>query len=233
MLLSLAERRHGKDRSGGKGCGYAASLGQRKRVAHIPTAADAAGSSLIFEGQEQARLHLNFGGPWSHGWGPLQTPGSNNEAGETRQHPGLGLSDRCNQHTVGQWVGLLGSLVLFRIFERHVSLYVPPRTANLFDLYLQCISNIDRQEAIVMRTCRYHVPRLELEPLAKPGQLIGNFVRHKARIKILTEFAVYPGLDLKIVRIWNFVARHDPWSTGAECVLAFGNDKTATNEAPH
>ena len=40
-------RRHGHDRSGGEGCGYAASLGQRKRVAHIPTA-EAPGSGLIF-----------------------------------------------------------------------------------------------------------------------------------------------------------------------------------------
>ena len=30
-------RRHGQNRGGGEGCGYAASLGQRKRVAHIPT----------------------------------------------------------------------------------------------------------------------------------------------------------------------------------------------------
>ena len=29
-------RRHGQNRGGGEGCGYAASLGQRKRVAHIP-----------------------------------------------------------------------------------------------------------------------------------------------------------------------------------------------------
>jgi len=42
-------RRHGHDRSGGEGCGYAASLGQRKRVAHIPTAeTEAARSGLIF-----------------------------------------------------------------------------------------------------------------------------------------------------------------------------------------
>jgi hypothetical protein len=42
-------RRHGQDR-GGEDCGYAASLGQRKRVAHIPTAnANAAEAScLIF-----------------------------------------------------------------------------------------------------------------------------------------------------------------------------------------
>jgi hypothetical protein len=41
-------RRHGQDR-GGEDCGYAASLGQRKRVAHIPTtdAKAAAGSCLI------------------------------------------------------------------------------------------------------------------------------------------------------------------------------------------
>lgn len=41
-------RRHGCDR-GGPDCGYAASLGQRKRVAHIPTAGPnaAAGSCLI------------------------------------------------------------------------------------------------------------------------------------------------------------------------------------------
>src|ERR1700733_2544938 len=31
-------RRHGQNRGGGEGCGYAVSLGQRKRVAHIPTA---------------------------------------------------------------------------------------------------------------------------------------------------------------------------------------------------
>jgi hypothetical protein len=48
-------RRHGKDRSADKNRGYAASLGQRKRVAHIPAAAAATGGgSLIFEGQQQA-----------------------------------------------------------------------------------------------------------------------------------------------------------------------------------
>ncbi len=31
-------RRHRQNRGGGEGCEYAASLGQRKRVAHIPTA---------------------------------------------------------------------------------------------------------------------------------------------------------------------------------------------------
>ena len=51
---------------------YAASLGQRKRVAHIPTAeAEAARSGLILEGQGQARLHLKSNAPWSHEWGPV------------------------------------------------------------------------------------------------------------------------------------------------------------------
>jgi len=46
---------HGKDRGAGKNRGYAASLGQRKRVARIPAAAEPTGrGSLIFEGQEQA-----------------------------------------------------------------------------------------------------------------------------------------------------------------------------------
>src|SRR6202041_2253479 len=63
-------RRHGQNRGGGEGCGYAASLGQRKRVAHIPTA-EAARSGLILEGQRQARLHLKFNHPWSHEWGPV------------------------------------------------------------------------------------------------------------------------------------------------------------------
>ena len=63
-------RRHGQNRGGGEGCGYAASLGQRKRVAHIPTA-EAATSGLILEGQRQARLHLKFNDPWSHEWGPV------------------------------------------------------------------------------------------------------------------------------------------------------------------
>ena len=30
-------------------------------------------SGLIFEGQEQARLHLKSNDPWSHEWGPLQS----------------------------------------------------------------------------------------------------------------------------------------------------------------
>ena len=38
--------RHRQNRGGGEGCGYAASLGQRERVAHIPTA-EAARSGLI------------------------------------------------------------------------------------------------------------------------------------------------------------------------------------------
>jgi hypothetical protein len=42
-------RRLGQNRGGGEGCGYAASLGQRKRVAHIPTAeAEAVRSGLTF-----------------------------------------------------------------------------------------------------------------------------------------------------------------------------------------
>ena len=65
-------RRHGQNRGGGEGCGYAASLGQRKRVAHIPTAeTEAARSSLILEGQGQARSHLKFNPSWSHEWGPV------------------------------------------------------------------------------------------------------------------------------------------------------------------
>src|SRR5208283_4548013 len=65
-------RRHGQNRGGGESCGYAASLGQRKRVAHIPTAeTEAARSSLILEGQGQARLHLKFNPSWSYEWGPV------------------------------------------------------------------------------------------------------------------------------------------------------------------
>jgi hypothetical protein len=62
-------RRQGQNRGGVEGCGYAASLGQRKRVAHIPTA-EAATSGLILEGQRQARLHLKFNDPWSLPMGP-------------------------------------------------------------------------------------------------------------------------------------------------------------------
>jgi hypothetical protein len=66
-------RWHGQTRSGSEDCGYAASLGQRKRVALIPTEeAEAARSGLIFEGQEQAKLHLKSKLPWSHEWGPVQ-----------------------------------------------------------------------------------------------------------------------------------------------------------------
>ena len=70
--------RHRQDR-GGKDCGYAASLGQRKRVAHIPTA-EAARSGLILEGQRQARLHLKSQPPWSHEAGPLQSNTAGNKA---------------------------------------------------------------------------------------------------------------------------------------------------------
>ncbi len=69
-------RRHGQDRGGGEGCGYAASLGQRERVAHIPTAeTEAARSGLILEGQGQERLHLKSNPPWSHEWGPVHAAG--------------------------------------------------------------------------------------------------------------------------------------------------------------
>src|SRR6266851_7206029 len=69
--------RYGQNR-GGEDCGYAASLGQRKRVAHIPTAdAKAAAASCLIEGQRQARSHLNFGDPWSQVWGPLHIGSSN------------------------------------------------------------------------------------------------------------------------------------------------------------
>ncbi len=68
-------RRHGRNRGGGEGCGYAASLRQRKRVVHRPTAeaeAEEATSGLILEGQRQARLHLKSDDPWSREWGPVQ-----------------------------------------------------------------------------------------------------------------------------------------------------------------
>src|SRR5208337_2532865 len=69
----VARRR--RQNRGGKGCGYAASLGQRERVAHIPTAeAEAARRGLILEGQGQASLHLKFNPPWSREWGPAQRP---------------------------------------------------------------------------------------------------------------------------------------------------------------
>ena len=48
------EDRIGKDRSGGKSCGHAASLGQRKSVAHMPTATEA-GSRLILK--DKGRRH--------------------------------------------------------------------------------------------------------------------------------------------------------------------------------
>ena len=56
-------RRHGQNRGGGERCRYAASLGQRKRVARIPTA-ETAKSGLILEGQGQARLHLKSKISW-------------------------------------------------------------------------------------------------------------------------------------------------------------------------
>jgi hypothetical protein len=64
-------RRHGQNRGGGERCGYAASLGQRKRIARIPTA-ETAKSGLILEGQGQPRLHLKPKISWSHEWGPVQ-----------------------------------------------------------------------------------------------------------------------------------------------------------------
>src|SRR5271168_937499 len=48
-------------------------LGQRKRVAHIPTAeTEAARSGLILEGHGQASLHFKFNPSWSYEWGPVQ-----------------------------------------------------------------------------------------------------------------------------------------------------------------
>jgi hypothetical protein len=49
MPMAVWRAGMGQNRGGGEGCGYAASLGQRKRVAHIPTAeAEAARSGLTF-----------------------------------------------------------------------------------------------------------------------------------------------------------------------------------------
>src|SRR5712675_1416458 len=49
--------RHGQDR-GGEDCGYAASLGQRKRVAHIPTAdTNAAAESCLILKDKGRRDH--------------------------------------------------------------------------------------------------------------------------------------------------------------------------------
>src|SRR5208337_2067527 len=74
-------RRHGQNRGGGESCGYAASLGQRKRVAHIPTAeTEAARSSLILEGQGQARLHLKFNPSWSYEWGPVHSSNASSKS---------------------------------------------------------------------------------------------------------------------------------------------------------
>src|SRR6202043_46498 len=58
--------RHGQDR-GGEDCGYAASLGQRKRVAHIPTAdaKAAAGSCLKAKGRRDHTLTSAILGPRS------------------------------------------------------------------------------------------------------------------------------------------------------------------------
>src|SRR5450432_4681265 len=66
--------RHGQDR-GGEDCGYAAPLGQRKRVAHIPTAdaKAAAGSRLIKDkGRRDQTLISVIPGPRSgvHSWQP-------------------------------------------------------------------------------------------------------------------------------------------------------------------
>ena len=85
-------RRHGQNRGGGEGCGYAASLGQRKRVAHIPTAeAEAARSGLILEGQGQARLHLKSNAPWSHERGPVQP-----------ELPDNAIDEHCDRFTSGR-----------------------------------------------------------------------------------------------------------------------------------
>ncbi|MGC9959347.1 hypothetical protein, partial [Roseiarcus sp.] len=47
---------------------------------HIPTAeTEAARSSLILEGQRQARSHLKFNPSWSHEWGPVQFVQPDNE----------------------------------------------------------------------------------------------------------------------------------------------------------
>jgi hypothetical protein len=52
----------------GKRWGYAASLGQRKRVAHIPTAeaAEKSGLKSLIEERGQTNLHRKSNGPSSH-----------------------------------------------------------------------------------------------------------------------------------------------------------------------
>src|SRR4051812_27445743 len=58
-----------------EGCGHDASLGQRGRLAHMPTAATAAGLRGLILGRDRRRfrVQLRNRSPWSHPWGPLQS----------------------------------------------------------------------------------------------------------------------------------------------------------------
>ena len=99
-------RRHRRNRSGTQSCGYAASLGQRKRVDHIPTATKAAESCLNLNDKGRVRLHLSSSGPWSRRLGPLQfatvVAGREDDEFSVRQH-------RCSLlHICTNWIKRAG-----------------------------------------------------------------------------------------------------------------------------
>jgi putative transposase len=67
-------RRHGQNRGGGEGCDMPLRLDNANALPTYPQQRQKqqeARSSLILEGQRQARSHLKFNPSWSHEWGPV------------------------------------------------------------------------------------------------------------------------------------------------------------------
>ena len=75
------------------------------------------------------------------------------------------------------------------------------------------------------------VSRIESDETRKPGNLIGNLVRHRAGIIVLSRLAVGPRLYIKVVRIGNLVLGDDPRPDTAMRVLPLGNKLRATHHS--
>ena len=70
--MPIATWRTGMDRGGGEGCGYAASLGQRKRVPTYPQQRQKQQEAACFFKDKGRRLALRSNTPWSRERGPVQ-----------------------------------------------------------------------------------------------------------------------------------------------------------------
>ena len=98
----------------------------------------------------------------------------------------------------------------FHFLARAVAFDVEFRASHVFELDLDGIARIDRHQSLVKRTGGDDVARTQPEKLRQPGNLIRNFMRHRAGIVVLPRLTVIPRFYDDVVGIGNFVLGDDP-----------------------